>query len=46
MCSLKSENYVLFGALLRSVVWEGSLLVLRDCSKEVREERGYIGILC
>ena len=45
MHNLKVENYVLFGALLRPKVWDtASHIALRDCSKEVWEEPGYIGI--
>ena len=39
------ENYVLFGALLRTIAQEtASQIALRNCSKEVREKPGYIGV--
>ena len=37
--NLKVENYVLFGRLEAA-----SQIALRDCSKDVREGPGYIGV--
>ena len=47
MHNLKVENYVLLGGLSENFKpREQSLkIALRDCSEEVREELGYIGVL-
>ena len=42
MHNLKVENYVLFGLLPRKAA---SQIALRNSSKEVREESGYIEVL-
>ena len=45
MHSLKVENYILLSRLTRMKAQESaSSIPLRDCSKEVREEPGYIDI--
>ena len=44
-CNLKVENYVLFSRLVENLALKtASQIVLRDCSEEVREEPGYIGV--
>ena len=42
----KVENYVLFGYITEDYIAQesASQIVLRNCSKEVREEPGYIGV--
>ena len=43
MHNLKVENYGLFGEISGDLTWKtASQIALRDCSKEVREEPGYI----
>lgn len=44
MHNLKVENDVVFEEVLKTIAWETlSQLALRNCSKEVVEETGYIG---
>ena len=44
--SLQVGNYILFGHLSEDCSWDGSLSDSpRNCSKEVRKEPGYIGVL-
>lgn len=44
MDNLKAEKYILFGGFSGDLSLEDSLrLSLKDCSKEEREERGFIG---
>lgn len=47
MHNLKVENYVFLGGLSENFKPRGQSLkiALRDCSEEVREELGYIGVL-
>ena len=47
MHNLKVENYVLFSGFLRTSSLGDSLSdsSRKNCSKEVREEPGYIGVL-
>ena len=45
MHNLKVENYDLFSGLSEDLSLKDSLSVVRGCSKEVREEPGYIGVL-
>ena len=45
MHNLQVENYVLLNGLTEDLSPGYSLSALRDCSKEVREEPGYIGVL-
>ena len=44
--NIKVENYVLFSGLIENTAQEtASQILLRDCSKEVREEEpGHVGI--
>ena len=43
--NLRVENYVLFGVLTEDCKQGSSLpIALRDCSQEVREEPGNIGV--
>ena len=44
MHHLKSASYVLLGNLAEDHSLGDSLSALRNCSKEVREEVGYIGV--
>ena len=45
MHNLKVENDVVFEEVLKTIAWETlSQMALRNCSKEVVEETGYIGI--
>ena len=45
MYNLKAECYVLFEALLNTIAWEPAFQrSLRNCSKEFREEPGYIAV--
>ena len=44
MHNLKVENDVVFEEVLKTIAWETlSQMALRNCSKEVVEETGYIG---
>ena len=45
MHGLKVGKYILLEASLRAVSWGSFWLALRNCSKEVREEPGYMGVL-
>ena len=45
MYNLKVEKNIVFEELLRAIAWETlSQMTLRNCSKEVVDERGYIGV--
>ena len=45
MHKLKVKNDIVFQEVLKTIAWETlSQLALRNCSKEVVEETGYIGI--
>ena len=46
MHDLKVENCVLFGGITEDLSAGHSLSALRDCSEEVREEPGCIGVFC
>ena len=39
-----NDNYVSFSGLSEDLSLEDSLSSLRDCSQEIREEPGYIGV--
>ena len=44
MHKLKVKNDIVFEEVLKTIAWETlSQLALRNCSKEVVEETGYIG---
>ena len=46
MHNLKAESYVLFEAWLKTIAWEPAFQrSLGNCSKEIREEPGYIAVL-
>ena len=46
MHNLKAESYVLFEAWLKTIAWEPAFQrSLGNCSKEIREEPGYLAVL-
>ena len=45
MHNLKAENDVVFEEVLKTIAWETlSQMALKDRSKEVVEETGYVGV--